>query len=85
VNLGLRLDGDFVVLEIADDGVGFEPKTRGGSGLGLVSMKARAAESGGTLAIDSSPGHGTRVVVRLPIAPAETAEPETSEDQDEEP
>ena len=45
-----------------------------GVGLGLTLVQSLVAEHGGTLAIDSSPGHGTEVTVRLPDAP-ERAEP----------
>ena len=54
-----------IALSVEDDGVGFEP--RPGSGHGLPNMQARAAGLGGQLAIESSPGKGTRVVLMLPI------------------
>jgi signal transduction histidine kinase len=75
VNLELRLEGEFVVLEVLDDGVGFNPDARGRVGLGLLSMTVRAEESGGTLDLASSPGRGTRVVVKLPVGPSEEPEP----------
>ena len=65
--MDLRLDKDCVVLDIVDDGEGFHPEAGRGSGLGLASMAARAREVGGSLVVDSSPGKGTRVVVRLAI------------------
>lgn len=82
VTLNLRLEDESVVLEIADDGTGFDPEERGRSGLGLVSMTARAAESDGTLDVDTAPGQGTRVVMRIPVEPPEITEagtPETPE------
>jgi two-component system NarL family sensor kinase len=51
-------------VEIADDGVGFAD---GRGGIGLRSMRERAAELGGTLQVESRPSGGTRVVVQLPI------------------
>lgn len=84
VSLGLRLEGTFVVLEIADDGVGFDPPAHRGAGLGLVSMTTRATESGGTLEVNSSPGHGARIVVRLPVEPPEATEPESLEPRESE-
>jgi signal transduction histidine kinase len=60
----LLTDGDFS-LEIVDDGCGFAPEHR--EGLGLRSMRERAAELGGTCVIDGQPGRGTAVCVRLPL------------------
>jgi signal transduction histidine kinase len=51
-------------LEICDDGRGLAVDSP--SGLGLLSMQARAAELGGVCQIESNPGGGTRVSVRLP-------------------
>ena len=55
-------------MDIEDNGPGFETKTvRGSGGLGLRSMKERARLIGGTLAITSRPGSGTRIQVRAPL------------------
>jgi signal transduction histidine kinase len=51
-------------LEIRDDGVGFDPATGSGDGLGLASMRERAASVGGVLTIESSDS-GT--VLRLEV------------------
>jgi signal transduction histidine kinase len=51
-------------LEICDDGRGLA--LTGSSGLGLLSMQARAAEVGGVCIIEPNPGGGTRIAVRLP-------------------
>jgi two-component system NarL family sensor kinase len=59
-------------VEVVDDGVGIT--ARPGRGLGLGSMRERAAELGGTFVIDAPPRGGTRIVVRLPVQP-ETAVP----------
>jgi signal transduction histidine kinase len=58
-----------VVLEISDDGSGFDPSVPQG-GLGLASMRERARSSGGRLTITSAPGAGTKVrfSVRVPTA-----------------
>ena len=55
------------ILAVADDGVGMEPSPRlsAGEGFGLVSMRQRAGAIGGEWQIDSSPGQGTRVSVRM--------------------
>jgi two-component system NarL family sensor kinase len=60
---------DGLELEVTDDGRGpTEPQQ---SGFGLRSMRERTAELGGTCVIESSPGTGTRVLVRLPIHPGD--------------
>jgi PAS domain S-box-containing protein len=63
-------DGPDVVLEVADDGVGFDPpaareRAAATGHLGLRSMAERIQTAGGSLEISSGPGHGTRVVLRL--------------------
>jgi signal transduction histidine kinase len=54
------------VLEIDDDGKGFDPKAVAGRGQGLGNLRERASSLGGTLEIDSSPGEGTTVRVLIP-------------------
>jgi signal transduction histidine kinase len=55
-----------VTLEIADDGIGFDPSTaRQYGGLGLEGMEERAAQLGGKLTVQSRPGEGTRVRVEV--------------------
>ena len=70
-HIEVRLEGNgngALVLSVADDGRGFDPARRAvrGRRLGLTSMEERAEELGGTLAIDSTVGEGTRV--RLEVA-----------------
>ncbi len=55
-----------VILEVTDDGSGFVPGVPGG--LGLASMRGRAASAGGTLTIRSAPGAGTTVRLAIPVA-----------------
>jgi signal transduction histidine kinase len=52
-------------MTVADDGCGFAAD-RPSTGIGLAGMAERVALVGGTLAIDSAPGDGTRVRVTLP-------------------
>ena len=61
----LQADGALTVT-IHDDGCGLPPDYRPGVGLG--SMRERAAEVGGSCTITSPPGEGTRVDVVLPLA-----------------
>ena len=58
-----------VILEISDNGTGFDPELASG-GLGLASMRERAAAVGGTLRITSAPGAGTRVRLAVPACSA---------------
>lgn len=59
-------------LTVEDDGRGFAPSAQPGlhGGFGLRSMAERATAIGASFGIDSAPGHGTRVMVRLPRARA---------------
>ena len=61
----LWLDGGLHVT-ITDDGVGL-PDTRR-AGVGLTSMRERAAELGGTCSLETAPTGGTCVTVYLPVA-----------------
>ena len=60
-----------VILIIEDNGVGFAPEKRrprrSGQGLGLLGMHERAALAGGDVEIESAPGKGTTIYVRVPI------------------
>lgn len=67
-SLSLRQEGDQAVLLIEDDGRGFDPTRRAGAGhFGLLNLHDRAASVGGALEIDSEPGRGTRIILRLPL------------------
>ena len=57
---------DVLQIEIDDDGIGLPPDVQ--PGVGLVSMRERAAELGGTCVIDPKPGGGTRVMARAVTA-----------------
>jgi signal transduction histidine kinase len=54
-----------LALEVADDGRGIAPEARGG--VGLHSMRERAAELGGELRVERGEGRGTHVRARLPL------------------
>jgi two-component system nitrate/nitrite sensor histidine kinase NarX len=57
-------------IEIADDGRGFDVggTLLGRDGFGLHTMQERMELAGGTLTIESAPGHGTRVIAIVPVA-----------------
>lgn len=98
-NLGIRdkrlgLDGDFLVLEVKDDGEGMAPETMSkvfepffttkllgeGTGLGLSQVHGFARQSGGAVDIESAPGRGTCVRLYLPleVLPSEVRQQEVS-------
>jgi two-component system sensor histidine kinase DegS len=67
----LARQGDQLVLQIRDEGPGFDPREvvrrTGRSNWGLTSMRERAEMIGGRLTVASRPGHGTEVSVVLPM------------------
>jgi signal transduction histidine kinase len=64
--------GDRAVLLIEDDGKGFTPSAGSATGgrFGLLTMRERAELAGGEIEIESSPGHGTSIYVRIPLSGA---------------
>ncbi|MET9265969.1 sensor histidine kinase [Amycolatopsis sp. NPDC004079] len=72
--------GDEVTLDARDDGVGFDPAQPPAppspeGGHGLPGMRRRAERLAGTLHVESEPGGGTAISVRLPAVPAATLDP----------
>jgi two-component system NarL family sensor kinase len=68
VELSLTVEDRTVVLDVSDDGCGLQPGRV--AGVGLASMRERAAEVGGSVEIGTAVPHGTRVTARLPVSPA---------------
>ena len=68
VSVDLTGKTSVLTLSIIDDGVGFDVDAASTKGLGLTSMRERLEPLGGTLAIHSRPGAGTRVQVSVPVA-----------------
>ena len=64
---------DGLQLEISDDGRGMDVARSRREHLGLVGMSERAHMLGGSMDIDSAPGRGTRISVRLPLSIAKLA------------
>jgi PAS domain S-box-containing protein len=65
VFLSLISDSSQVNLEIRDNGQGFELNAQAVGGMGLVGMRERASKIGAALVLESEPGKGTRVKVKL--------------------
>ncbi|HEY8238596.1 MAG TPA: GAF domain-containing sensor histidine kinase, partial [Candidatus Limnocylindrales bacterium] len=64
--LSVGVDDDVATLRIEDDGVGFDPRLpRGRSHFGLANLRSRAAAVAGSLLIESEPGKGARIIVRM--------------------
>lgn len=69
VTLRAGVEDGIVRVEIADDGVGFrvDEAERRRPGMGLFVMRERVALLDGTLALESTPGRGTRVIACVPV------------------
>ena len=73
VVLTLSYLDDRVILDVRDDGRGFDPPTARarrsemGGGLGLRGLEARLALLGGGLEVESTPGEGTVLVAQVPV------------------
>ena len=57
-----------VELDVSDDGVGFDAEHHNGDGLGLRSIRERVRFAKGSVRIESQPGHGTTLLVRIPLS-----------------
>lgn len=67
VRIHLKYKQDSVLFEMVDDGQGFDPATADQSGgFGLQGIKERVQRLAGSLEIESAPGQGTRLSVRVP-------------------
>lgn len=88
VSIGTGLENGSVVLSVSDNGSGMTPETLSrafeafyttkghgkGTGLGLSMCRALIEKMGGSIALTSEPGRGTRVVVTLPVHISGTAQ-----------
>jgi signal transduction histidine kinase len=73
VTVTLSYMDDVAVLDVQDDGVGFDPRAAGQAaraeegGFGLAAIRQRVDRLGGSLVLESAPGAGTTLVVELPV------------------
>ena len=67
ISIVLTKKGGSVAALIEDDGQGFDPSQESGDGLGLLGMRERIALLRGRVAVESSEGSGTTVVVEVPV------------------
>ena len=68
IDLNLRFEPAEVRLEISDDGIGFDPTPQHHEGhYGIVGMRERVEQLGGSLEIQSAPGRGTSLRARMPV------------------
>jgi signal transduction histidine kinase len=67
IDVRLRGEDGGVVASVGDDGIGFEPAGGGRPGhFGLRGLAERARRIGATVAVESQPGAGTTVTIRVP-------------------
>jgi PAS domain S-box-containing protein len=68
VMVDLQILSDWVILDIRDNGVGFEVEfVENSGGMGIHNMKQRAQRLGGRLDVSSSPGAGTHIKAEIPL------------------
>ena len=69
VRVRLKLQPDEAFLEVCDDGIGFDPTAGVPAGsFGMIGMRERVSEVGGSLEVESRPGQGTCIRARIPVA-----------------
>jgi PAS domain S-box-containing protein len=73
VHARLERTGGIIDVVIKDDGIGFDERRLAARevpqrGAGLLGMRERVVSQGGTLVVDSHPGRGTRLTIRVPLA-----------------
>lgn len=79
VTISGKTSPDGFVIEVRDNGVGFAPQEAGRASLGMLGMRERAAELGGTVDFESTPGSGTVVRLTLPYAVVQAVAKEIEE------
>lgn len=67
VDIALSRDAPYYVLQISDNGVGFDANARQ-TGLGLIGIEERALSLGGDMKVETAPNQGLKLTVRIPLA-----------------
>jgi signal transduction histidine kinase len=68
IDVSFRQDADSLLLDVRDNGTGFDVKIlERAAGIGISGMRERARQAGGSLQLHTETGKGTRVVARVPI------------------
>ena len=70
VRVRARVTDGRLVVDVGDNGCGFDPAAVSGASFGLAGMRERAALIGGEVRIESAPRDGTRIRLFLPLVPA---------------
>jgi PAS domain S-box-containing protein len=71
VDVALDREGDLVTLLVRDNGKGFDTsEAPSRNSFGLLGMRERVALLKGEVRVESKPGHGTSLEMRLPVAPS---------------
>lgn len=67
VDIHLECSAEHVLIEVRDNGRGFDSKQLSKRTLGMLGMRERGYMLGGTVTVDSSPGQGVCVQVKIPF------------------
>jgi signal transduction histidine kinase len=67
IDISLKQSGESIILQVSDNGRGFDAQATYAGHLGLVSMRERAEQLGGTFDVTSEIGKGTRICASVPM------------------
>jgi signal transduction histidine kinase len=81
INLIIAIEDDKLKIHVTDNGVGFNTSTQS-AGNGLYNINYRASEIGGMVEISSLEGHGTNVILSVPLSQLKADQANTSNDLD---